>query len=405
MRRNYFKRIDKFILLKEDIRVVSLFFIIFQSLGIRFFGGQGWAISLFLLLLNLDAGILIKKRDFIILCSLFFFFLFNWLINQSSALDSFFYQYSLILNTYLILLKYRESFFEIEKDFYVCTKVFIIHALCSSLLYYLIPSVFTIKIGLNQSFLGLFYVSSSDFAGIVRSTGLFWEPGVYQIIANLFLFFTIKLKQSNFKILIAIGAVIISFSSMGFAVLLLNALYYFSINAKMRVRNVVLFFLGFIFIIALSPLLLSNILNKVSGDNTSGIARLRDIMVGIELIKERPILGHGKFDSKEYLLKKNYVLDIEAELFSPEYIEISGSVSGGLTNGVLALLAWYGLPLGLILYYYYFKQKIVSGRGYEKFLFAFIPFLSFMSEPLTFTAFFLLFPFSALIFKSKIKLS
>lgn len=402
MRRNYLKQIDRFVILKEDIRIISLFLIIFQSLGIRFFEGQGWAISLFLLLLNFDSISLIKKRDFFILCVFFFFFLFNWIINQSSSLFSFFYQYSLILNTYFFLLKYRGSSFELEKDFYVSSKAFVIHALFSFFLYYVIPFAFTLKIALNQSFLGLFYVSNSSFAGFVRSTGVFWEPGVYQIIANLFLFFTIKLRQSNFKILIAMFAVVISFSSMGFGILFINVLYYFFVNAKMKIHNIILLFSAFIFIVLLSPLLLTNISGKVSGNDTSGIARLRDIMIGIELIKERPLLGHGKFEPKEYLIKKKYVSEIESGLFSEDYLEVSGQMSGGLTNGLLALLAWYGLPLGLILYYYFFKQKIINGKKYEVFIFALIPFISFISEPVTYTAFFLLFPFSYFILQTKL---
>lgn len=92
------------------------------------------------------------------------------------------------------------------------------------------------------------------------------------------------------------------------------------------------------------PILRENAVNKMGGKDTSGVVRFRDFIVGIELIKEKPIIGHGQFTT-EYLMSKDYVSKIESGLFSKEYIKASGDMGGGYTNGLLGLIVWYGVPI------------------------------------------------------------
>jgi len=401
MKRIYLKEVERFIIFKDDIRVFSLGLLIFQSIGIRFFEGQGWLLSFVLIGLNFNSFFTLKKKDLFVLLAAFVFLVFNWSLNRSFGLVSLFFQYFLILNAYLLLLNYRGSTSEFERDLYFCVKAFVIHAAIGYFLYLIVPAGFNIAVGLNKSLLGLFYVSNSSFAGLIRNTGVFWEPGVYQLVANLFLFFTIKLNKSIFAVFFGFLTVVISFSTLGLFVMIFNILYFLFTRIGLNIRNLAAISLGgVLFLLFVGPILISNVSDKVADTNTSGLARLRDLMIGIELIKERPILGHGKFESSEYLIEKAYVNKIESELFSTDYLDIHGEMSGGLTNGFLALFAWYGLPIGFFLFYCFFKQRLLKGNRIESIIFVLIPTVSFFSEPITYTSFFLIFPFSFLIFRN-----
>lgn len=400
MRRLYLGKIERFVIGTEDLRVLSLAIVVFQSLGIRFFEGQGWGLSLLLLGLNGSAILKVRIRDAVFLGCTLVFLLLNWAINPAFSIMSMGFQYILIVSAYLLLLKYVEEEDRLERDLYFCFKVFVIHALLGYLLYMIIPSAYSYRIGLNRSFLGLFFVSISSFAGIVRNTGLFWEPGVYQLVANLFLFFAIKFKKGLLTICLGVLAVVVSFSTLGFVVLVFNAIYFLLSRVSLKVKNVFSFFvLGVVLVFLVGPVLVANVSEKVSDTNSSSLARLRDLMIGFALIQEKPVLGHGKFET-DYLIEKDYVSRIESQVFSSEYLDIHETMSGGLTNGFFSLFAWYGLPVGVFLFYSFFKQKIVRGFTFEKIVFVLIPFVSFFSEPITYTPFFFLYPLSFFVFKN-----
>jgi hypothetical protein len=401
MNRNYFKGIERFVLLKDDLRILSLVLLVFQSLGIRFFDGQGWALSILLIGLNFQSFFRLRKRDLFVLTCSFLVLSVNWVLNLTYGVQGLLFQYSLILSAYLLLISYRDSAPDFERDLFFTVRFFVIHAVVGYCLYLIAPNGYSISIGLNKSWLWVFYVSNSYFAGFVRNTGLFWEPGVYQLIANLLLFFVIRYRKSAFFVFLGALAVVTSFSTLGFILLLVNTIYFLWTRFSLNVHNLVVFSLAcFFFLLFVGPFFISNISDKLSSSNTSGLVRLRDAMIGFALIKEKPILGHGKFESREYLVEKEYVNSIESVLFSEEFLGRKGGMAGGLTNGLLALFAWYGLPLGLFLYYCFFKQKLLQGSRLEQTVFVLIPFVSFFSEPITYTAFFLLYPFSLFVFRN-----
>ncbi|RZL53991.1 MAG: hypothetical protein EOO93_20465 [Pedobacter sp.] len=139
-------------------------------------------------------------------------------------------------------------------------------------------------------------------------------------------------------------------------------------------------------------------MDKLGGENTSGLIRYRDFSIGLNLIKEQPLFGHGLFESN-YLLSKSYVNYIEAQLFSADFLDVSGDLAGGFTNGLLGVFCWYGIPMGLLLYIFLYKNALVNGTPYGRITFFLILILTFVSEPITFTSFFLIFPLSHIIFK------
>ena len=264
----------------------------------------------------------------------------------------------------------------------------------------IIPDSFVRFNIMNKSLYHLFYVSVSNFGNFQRNTGLFWEPGAFQLVANLYLFYCIKFNKNITKVLLAIFAVVSSLSTSGLMILLINVAYFFYTKwkeKKIKLLNVLLvLFVTIVFI----PIISNNTKDKVNEENTSGIVRLRDYYIGLDLIKEKPLLGHGVFDSK-YLLSKSYVKNWESNLFSNEYLEISGDMGGGYTNGFLGLIAWYGIPISFILYFFYFKNKFIDDNVIERILFNSIPLFSLVTEPISYTSLFLMFPLSYWIFNSK----
>jgi len=271
-----------------------------------------------------------------------------------------------------------------------------LHAMIGFVIYMIIPNQFDDFGIMNKSLYYIFYISSGDFMGLPRNTGLFWEPGVFQIAANLYLFYCIKLKKNNYQILIAGVAVLSSFSTVGLIIMALNFFYF--IYLKLKSRQISLLNVSVLIITAMLfiPVLKENVVDKMDGENTSGLIRLRDFNIGIELIKEKPILGHGIFDM-EYLSSKTYVSRIESELLSEDYLNVSNEMSGGFTNGLLGLIAWFGIPVSLFLYFLFFKNKFVGNDIVERLIFCLIPFLSMISEPIAYTSLFLMFPFSYMI--------
>jgi len=383
-------------------RVFTFILILIQSIGIRFFQGQGFVLSIFIISLSYKGFYFVNKKDiififfalaFLVICKVVNFYVFSMV--------SFLYEMLLVISIYLFILQYKQKISLLSIEFFTALKILVYHALIGYCIYLFFPNEFVSVNVMNKSFLHLFYVSSSDYNGITRNTGLFWEPGVFQLIANLYLFFCIKFRKSILSIIIAFFAVLSSFSTDGFIVLIINFSYFIYRQKQIRKISILYLVLGMILLIFFIPLFLKNTSNKMSGDNTSSLVRYRDFLIGIELIKESPIIGHGIFDSN-YLLSIPYVSNLESDIFSSEYLKETGNMGGGYTNGILGLIAWFGLPVSFLLYFFYYKNKFIDKNGIERFLFSLIFLLSMISEPIAYTSLFLMFPFSYWILNGKV---
>lgn len=376
--------------------------IIIQSIGPRLIEGQGIFLSIIILLLSYNGFRLLNIKDIIILISSTLFLALNKFLNSSFSFTNLVYQLSLIYSLYIFLAQYKNRIKKLQDDFYFTLKLFIFHAFIGYIIYLIFPSHFKpINNTINSSFYYLFYVSAGDFMSIKRNTGFFWEPGVYQIAANYFLFYSIKFNKKTNYLIVGFLSVISSLSTTGLLVLSINVVYFIFSKIKSK-KNLSLNLIILATLITLFiPILTLNTREKINDQNTSGLIRLRDIYVGIELIKEKPILGHGVFD-KEYLISKGYVFRIENDLFSQGFLESTGEMGGGYTNGLLGLAAWYGLPTALIIYFFYFKNKFIGKSKIERLLFCSIMLISMISEPIAYTSLFLMFPFSYWILNKKL---
>lgn len=389
----------------SKLRIFTFCLIIFQSIGTRFFDGQGIFISLFVIVLNFNSIKLLTLRDYRFLFFSVVFLISNALINPSFSFSSLVYQILLIFSTYLLLIRFRGKSYLLQKEFFTALTFFAFHAFLGYVIYLIMPEVYNIKVGLSKSFAYLFYVSNvghGSFMGFGRNTGLFWEPGVLQLAMNLFLFYCIKFKKSINYILIGVVLVVSSFSTTGFLILLINLTYFLYIQYRSRRIKLLHVSLVLVILTLFIPILNQNTKAKFDDENTSGLVRYRDFQIGLDLIKEKPLVGHGVFDEK-YLGSKSYVRRIENNTFSKTYLDTSGDMSGGYTNGLLGLIAWYGIPVSFLLYLFYFKNKFIESDLIERLLFCSIFLISMITEPIAYTSLFLMFPLSYWILHIKFK--
>jgi hypothetical protein len=377
-----------------NIQVFIFCLIILQSVGIRFFNGQGTLLSVIVIALSFNN---LKKINIIDLRLLFFAFLFSLVSkigNESLKYTDFIYQLSIIFSSYIFLVGYRNKIDAFQKDFFYALELFVYHAVIGFFVFFVFKNHFVDFEGTtNRTFYNMFYVSNSYFGGFPRNTGLFWEPGVFQLVANFYLFYCIKFNGKIGKIVLGLIAVLSTFSTTGLFILLINIAYFIYIKWKEKKIHIFNIVLILSFVILFIPILRENAEDKISETNTSGLARLRDYYIGIELIKEKPLLGHGVFNVK-YLSSKSYVRKLETNLFSVEFLDITGEMGGGFTNGLLALIAWYGIPLSFILYFFYYKNRFIGNDFIERLLFNLIMLITLISEPIANTSLFLMFPFS-----------
>lgn len=387
-----------------NLRVFIILLIIIQSCGINYFDGKGTFLIVIILFLCWKSFTKLRFNDFKFLSLILAFLFIDMFLNPAFQFSRMIYQYGLVLEVSLFLISYRSLGIEkITLDFYEALKIIFIQALVGYLLYLLVPDMFVPTKAFGYPYLHLFYCFfvTNNPGENHRNIGLLWEPGLLQLMLNLYLFFSIKFRRSLQLQLFIVATILSSFSTAGFITLGMNMIYFIVCNYKAR-RRLVLFVL-ILLVLASSTLVFvwDNIADKLGGENLSGLARYRDYLIGINLIQEKPWLGHGLFSS-DYLLSKPYVSAIEMQLFSTEYNQTVGTLNGGYTNGLLGFFSWYGIPLSVYVFIKTFKNKIIPNHSlFERTIFFVIICFTLISEPITYTAFFLLFPFSNFVFSRR----
>jgi O-Antigen ligase len=293
----------------------------------------------------------------------------------------------LILCESLFFVRYVEGrWAAVEYDLLTLTWWLSLHGLLSYGAYKIVPSLFsTVAVGIMQyKLLGFFILFTSEPS---RATGLCWEPGLLQYVANISLFLGIKRSWPLWRVVVSFLTVVITFSTTGIISLVPTMCYLLFVRRR-TFRQWMSISVVFAVILVLGvSIFQANIQDKLGGRNTSGLIRLRDFRVGIELIKQKPLLGHGQFDEK-YLLAQSDIWAIATNLFSKQFLASTGEFGGGYTNGFLGFIAGYGLLLGTLFYWLAFENQIVQGDSKGRWTFFLITVITFMSEPITNTSWF-----------------
>ena len=242
-----------------------------------------------------------------------------------------------------------------------------------------------------QTLLGLFtfHTIVDGLTAVTRPDGFFFEPGVFQIYLNLYLYLALFVFHQRLQAALAVLAVLATQSTTGLAIclLLLGAASLQHLSRGTLRRKLV----AAAVMLALAPPLLflgyDNISDKLFGAaQGSSWAREYDLFTGLNIVAENPWMGIG-FDVERYLAASGRLGFEDTLLTSSQLLERTSS------NGLVQLFYTLGIPLGLVLTVGMFRQKLFRHRT----LIALWLVLSLFGEALLFTPFFLCIVFSAFV--------
>lgn len=384
---------DKAKIDSKTVRQISLFCIIMQSIGIRFFGGFGYIMIGFVVILNIRR---FRKMHFSHLTSFLLIICAILIIGmlKEFALGAIIYTLSTILGAILVLQNYNDGKANFIKDITGILWFLCIYGLISWSLLIIIPQMF-FKVNLGLNYHTFLYVLYNTFPaeGLPRLSSLMWEPGCCQFILNFLLVILVTQRQSKRKILFVAVLVILTRSTTGYINLILIMLLYFWVNKISIAKIACIFFV--IFAVGLYSLVSDNITDKVA--NSSGIIRTRDLYVGYELAKRHPLLG---VDTENLSTNKEAQV-LEDEIWGGPSIwtDYQGYFAGGYTNGLMGVFLDYGMIFGLILYALILKAPIIWNNTslVNPYCFFAVFFCSLIGEPISRTSLFFLFALSFLV--------
>lgn len=233
----------------------------------------------------------------------------------------------------------------------------------------------------------LFYIfwfvtsGGPHFMNELRVTGLAGEPGIWQMYLSFNLLFTLYEKRSNKELIIAILSIVTIFSTTSYFIMMTIILYYFIIiERKIKFSHIiVLIILSILFF----DIIYDNISDKLSG--ASGLTRLSDIPIGIMYLQKNPVFGIDPSITDES--NDPALIAIKYAIWSSSKQIEEGYIDSGLCSGIMWFLLDYGLIFSFYLIYKLLKFPLINNKKLYGGILC-ILFLTFMTEPLSRTAFF-----------------
>jgi len=234
-----------------------------------------------------------------------------------------------------------------------------------------------------------YHVTIASDTGLIRPNGFFFEPGAFQVYMNIFLFIALFITRKRNDILWAIASVVMLQSTTGILIGIFLVAAYYMVNFKTSGIS------GRFLILVVAPLVAApllviasiNLESKLTGDyRGSAWARQYDFFTGINVIKANPLLGIG-FDYERYKVEALRVGYDASEL------DFTSAADRTNSNGLLTLLVSIGIPMSLPFLFGLFRQRFFK----PGLVFGVLLTLSFMSEAIMLTPFFLMIIFSAML--------
>jgi O-Antigen ligase len=247
-----------------------------------------------------------------------------------------------------------------------------------------------------HTLLGLFtyHVTLEDSNGLIRPDGFFYEPGVFQIYLNMFLFLALFVFKRPVWTMLGVAAVFSTQSTTGVVIclILLGAFVVTRyITRGSLPARIVKALAAIAVIVPLAFVASGNIREKVTGESQgSFLARQYDLLTGINVLAENPWLGIG-FDYDQYHRAASRLGYTDTPLAERMTEERTNS------NGIVFLLVSIGIPLGVPFLIGMFRQSFFPHRAPMGTLLL----LGLMGEALVFTPFFLLIIFSGLLMPAR----
>ncbi|MEG3179115.1 O-antigen ligase family protein [Sphingomonas sp. LT1P40] len=224
-----------------------------------------------------------------------------------------------------------------------------------------------------------------------RPNGFFFEPGVFQLYLNIYLFIAAFVFNQRKEVLLAMAGVIATQSTAGIVLACGTAGVYFLnyLRTASFTEKWMALVIAPILLVPLSFLMLANLNSKLYGDNSgSAEARNYDLQTGWEIAKQNPWFGIG-FDYQRYYLEAQTYGYKEARL-SDENITNRGN-----SNGLITVVYTVGFPLALVFFIGLFRQRFFRAKWWMMAIFL----LSLSTEAIFYTPFILMFAYSGLLLR------
>ena len=335
-------------------------------------------------------------------CLLFFFV--NYIYTSSfgfnhDSMNAYLRFYLFISLSIFICLIIESEKYDMEKILYMSLKFFIIHSLIGFVFTNLFDGETLILVNkANQTypcervFLLFFKKAMTEIGGIVvwRNQGLFWEPGILSIYANMFLCLVLFNKSNKNKsdILLALACILSTVSTTGMGVATIIIFAYVNRHKNMSMFNKIC--LAMLIVVCLSASIYSLQMKVESSMTKKGLGsyglRVMDFILPLKLAQNNLLMGIGMgatgYTNEIYKMHSYSVI-------TQGYVYTRGS-----SNGIMTLLYQLGGPFLFFYLWGLFNQKIIFKNNR---LFSIIIFICLLSEPLQEKPFFLLFPLSGFI--------
>ena len=228
-----------------------------------------------------------------------------------------------------------------------------------------------------------------DLGGLIRPDGFFFEPGIFQIYLNLYLYLSVFIYKRAAHGALATLSVLSTQSTTGLIIcmMILGA----AVVSYLRLGNLKRGLLPIALVVLIAPpityLAYGNITDKLFGESKgSSIAREYDFFTGVNIVAENPLLGIG-FDHGRYLAESSRIG------FADTALREDNTEDRATSNGLLYLTYSLGIPLALLFVYGMFRQTLLPNRW----VIGVWLLLSLFGEAIIFTPFILMIILSAFV--------
>lgn len=351
-------------------------------------------LTLFVLAINLVRyKIGFNPRHLYIIVIIWFFVILSAIFTGSSIVE----YNSLTIRPFFVLLMlslYNKDKFIFKMEFYKVLKLVAWLALVNIILITFMPSLFSIKThlgGYTVNTIGYVfnYIVKTERFGITfaRNQGLFWEPGVLQILMNIMIFIGLfELKKKVKDLWLPIIVLITTASTSGYILFAIQLLFWYKEFMKDSKHIILALIYGVLVIGSFYPLLKSELEYKTTTGIGSTNKRTYDTLTGITVALNNPIWGIGP--SKDKYMEEIKSISV---VFGDEILSYNRPNS----NAFVSLFYKYGFLFALIYLYFLYNQSIFK----NKLLFFLIIVVGLNSEPIAVVYLQIIFLLSSLYFK------
>lgn len=289
-----------------------------------------------------------------IFCVLFFVYFILNLILYPASWFNLLYRCIMFILLFLDFAYWEKKQLNWQEKFY---NVVIIIAIISLSFYLMvnvvkIPLAYTTIVGDSnvpyQNYYGIYFFYGNPNR-LVRLSGLFWEPGVYQIYLNLALFYYVHSKRKKIiELALILANIILTFSTTGMAIACALIAYMFLRTNKMGLRNKL--FISLPILTAALITIWQVVGAKVEATSSAGSYYIRalDFQLGLKLFRENFLFGTGFLNTEVFKNLNTY------NLTGPKGSS-NGFITWCYTTGIIGIV--------FVIYPFLKKHKSIINKG------------------------------------------